>query len=61
MTVPRKRLKVYLTDRDDNGRLIGHLIAVDGDHLYDVELPPHLSVVSKDGLTRDGVPEEADE
>lgn len=49
-----QRMKVYLTDRDDDGKLFGKLLAVveDDDILYDVELAPHLTVLSNDGLTR---------
>lgn len=50
---PRRR--VYITDRADDGRLLGYLIAVDGEHHYDVELAPHLVVLPDDGLTRNGV------
>lgn len=47
-----KRRKVYLTDRDDNGKLFGYLVAVDDEFVYDVELAPNLTVLSNDGLTR---------
>lgn len=50
----RIRRKIYLTDRTDDGRILGYLIAVDDDYSYDVELAPHLTVISDDGVSRIG-------
>lgn len=47
-----KRRKVYLTDRSDDGKLFGYLVAVDDEFVYDVELAPGLVVLSSDRKTR---------
>lgn len=53
-TVLGERRKVYITDRDDYGKLLDRLIAVDDLASYDVELAPHLRVLTDDGLTVNG-------
>jgi hypothetical protein len=45
-------IKVYITDRDDSGELLDRITAViDGERLATVELAPHLTLLSDDGLT----------
>ena len=44
---------IYITDRDDQGVLLGHLVGVSGDDpLYEVRLAPELVVLSHDGQSR---------
>lgn len=50
---------VYITDRDDDGKLFGRLVGSleEDEILVGILVAPHLVVLSDDGLTRNGVPE----